>query len=389
MEAVGNLTGGLAHDFNNLLGAIIGNLDLLGDVLPAGSEQAEIAGDALHAALIGADLTRRLLAFARRQPLQPRATDLNDLVGGLSKMLRRILGEQIGFELNLAAEIRSILVDPAQLEAAITNLATNARDAMPRGGRLVIRTRNVELDAEYAAQNTDVAPGSYAEIAVSDTGTGMTPDIASQIFEPFFTTKEEGKGSGLGLSMVFGFVKQSGGHIAVESALGEGTVVRLYLPAADHDLPAEPRTKRAPAFVGGSETILVVEDNERMRGVVVRQLAGLGYRVIAVEEAGAALDLLAHEPSVDLLFSDIVMPGAMDGSELVRAVADRYAGIRILLTSGFSETRLAHDDAMLPGPRLLSKPYRLEELARTIREVLDAPNLQVPSKSPMAGSEIG
>jgi PAS domain S-box-containing protein len=371
MEAVGNLTGGLAHDFNNLLGVIMGNLELLREMVPDDPEVNEVSGDALEAARRGADLTRRLLAFARRQPLRPQHTDVNTLVSRTAKLLTRTLGEQIEFKLTLATDLWSTLIDPAQLEAAITNLATNARDAMPKGGKLAVRTCNAHLDGDYATANWDVVQGDYVMLEVTDSGSGMPLHIVSQIFEPFFTTKEEGKGSGLGLSMVFGFIKQSGGHVTVYSEPGLGSCFRLYLPRNDRSPPMQDEMVVARPAVGGTEIILVVEDNEGMRAVVFKQLNSLGYRVLQAENASAAFDLLAEDRSIDLLFTDIVMPGAMDGSELAREATLRRPNLKVLLSSGFPETRIAALSGSVPVRRLLNKPYSKEELARAVREVLD------------------
>ncbi|MBV9816536.1 MAG: hybrid sensor histidine kinase/response regulator, partial [Alphaproteobacteria bacterium] len=259
MEAIGNLTGGMAHDFNNMLGVVIGNLDLLRDLKGGDSDVDELTREALEAAFRGADLTRRLLAFARQQPLRPQRVDVNELVSGIARLLRRTLGEDIEISLNLAAELGSVVVDPAQLEASLTNLATNARDAMPEGGRLVIVTGNRTLDSDYAAQHTEVVPGDYVMLEVCDTGCGMTPEVIHRIFEPFFTTKARDKGTGLGLSMVFGFIKQSGGHIGVYSEPGIGTTFRLFLPRTTHKAPAVADSNVIPLAHGNGETVLVVE----------------------------------------------------------------------------------------------------------------------------------
>jgi signal transduction histidine kinase len=370
MEAIGNLTGGMAHDFNNLLGIIIGNLDLLRDRQSRDPDADELCGEALSAALRGADLTRRLLAFARRQPLQPARTDVNELIAGLVKLLERTLGEQIRITLDLQPDTWPVVVDPAQLESALTNLATNARDAMSGGGQLIILTGNRSLDADYAAQYPDVQPGDYAMIEVRDTGSGMPSEVASRIFEPFYTTKEEGKGTGLGLSMVFGFMKQSGGHINAYSEVGIGTIFRLFLPHAVSGVEAGPVVLPVALVRGSGETVLAVEDNAGLSRVVVRQLGELGYRVLEAENAQTALRVLESEP-VDLVFTDIVMPGGTSGYELARAVRSRWPAIRIVLTSGFPENNInGGPDA--PNLRLLSKPYRKDELGRLIREVLDS-----------------
>jgi PAS domain S-box-containing protein len=369
MEAVGNLTGGMAHDFNNLLGIIVGNLDLARTgALPDGMR--ELVEDGLRAALRGAELTRRLLAFARRQPLKPERVEINGLVKEILELLSRTLGEAVEIKANLSPEVWPVVIDPAQLEASLANLATNARDAMPTGGRLMIATENRHLDRDYTDQFPDVRPGDYVLIEVSDTGTGIAPDIIGRVFEPFFTTKPQGKGTGLGLSMVFGFVKQSGGHLNVYSELGAGTTFRLYLPRALAGATQEAAESRPDIAPSAGETILVVEDNPGMRRVVVRQLQGLGYRVRDVENGPAALEFLAKE-TADLLFSDVVMPGEMDGYELARRVTARWPRIKIVLTSGFPEAKLNGGFENSLHLRLLSKPYRRDDLARLLRDVLD------------------
>ncbi len=369
MEAIGNLTGGMAHDFNNLLGVIIGNLDLLRDRQKGDPDADELSRDALDAALRGADLTRRLLAFARRQPLQPSRTDVNALIAGIVKLLERMLGEQIQITLDLNPDTWPVVVDPAQLESSLTNLATNARDAMPAGGQLIITTGNRSLDADYALQHAEVQPGDYAMIEVSDSGTGMSPEAATRIFEPFYTTKEPGKGTGLGLSMVFGFIKQSGGHINVYSEVGTGTIFRLYLPRAGVGAEAGGSITPAALVRGSGETVLVVEDNASLRRVVVRQLTELGYRVLEAADAQTALRVIESE-RVDLILTDVVMPGGTSGYDIARAVLSRWPAIKIVLTSGFPENKI-NGDANTPSLPLLSKPYRRDELGRLIRDVLE------------------
>jgi PAS domain S-box-containing protein len=370
MEAIGNLTGGMAHDFNNLLGVIIGSLDLVGPLVAANDEAAELTQEALDAALSGAELTRRLLAFARQQPLRPERIEPNELISGIVRLLRRTLGENIEIRLDLADDLWPVVADPAQLEASLTNLGTNARDAMPRGGRLVIATANRHLDSDYAAAHVEVTPGDYAAIEVTDTGTGMKPEVAERIFEPFYTTKEPGKGTGLGLSMVFGFIKQSGGHINVYSEPGVGTTFRLYLPrvAAERAEALEAPPTTPPHGVG--ESVLVVEDNPRLRRVVMRQLRDLGYQSIEAEGPEAALAALERE-KVDLLFTDMVMPGPLDGIALARHALARWPQIKVLLTSGFPGITLDDQLGSSGGMSLLSKPYRTQELASALRAVLD------------------
>jgi signal transduction histidine kinase len=370
MEAIGSLSGGMAHDFNNLLGVIIANLDLAKEEAGDNDDVQELVGEALTAALRGADLTQRLLAFARRQPLRPSQIDINQLVKSTAGLLQRVLGEDIEISLDLADGVWPVTADPAQLEASLTNLATNARDAMPKGGHVFMTTANRRLDADYAAMHAEVTPGEFAMIEVRDTGTGMPPEIASQIFEPFFTTKEQGKGTGLGLSMVFGFIKQSGGHITVKSEPGAGTTFQLYLPRATTMPTVDDTLKpRRAAERGGGETILVVEDNPAMRRVVTRQLRELGYNVLESDRAAAALDVLQRE-HVDLLFTDIVTPGKLDGVELAHLVRERWPTLKVVLTSGFPQARIDETGELLAGLQLLSKPYRREDLAATLRRAL-------------------
>jgi PAS domain S-box-containing protein len=370
MEAIGNLTGGMAPDFNNFLGIIVGNLDLARERIGGDEELGEIVGEALEAAWRGADLTRRLLAFARRQPLRPALIDVNELVGNTIRLLRRLLGEDVEISLNLAEYIWPVMADPAQLEVSLANLATNARDAMPKGGRLIVATGNRQLDANYAAEHADATEGDFAMIEVSDTGIGMSAEIMSQIFEPFFTTKDVGKGTGLGLSMVFGFLRQSGGHVAVYSEPGVGTTFRLYLPRATaKDAAREVSTQDAVAR-GAGERVLVVEDNPAMRRVVMRQLRELGYCVVECDRAAAALEMLQDEP-VDLMFTDIVMPGGLAGIELARLARERWPGLKVVLTSGFPQARVDGNGELLGTSQLLSKPYRKEALAAALRTALD------------------
>jgi PAS domain S-box-containing protein len=370
MEAVGQLTGGLAHDFNNLLAIIIGNLDMLREIRAEDRVTDELVRDALDSALRGADLTRRLLAFARRQPLQPEPADINEVIGAIVRLLTRTLGENITIELALASHVWPVQIDRAQFEAAIANLATNARDAMPRGGSLLIATQNGRLDEAYAAAHADVASGDYVIIEVSDSGTGMPPEVLTRIFEPFFTTKEQGKGTGLGLSMVFGFMKQSGGHITVYSESDKGTTFRLYLPRLLETRLKSDERQEETTPLGGSETVLVVEDNAGLRRIVVRQLREAGYRVLEAPDAEAAMAIIESPEPIDLLLTDIVMPGAMDGRDLARVAVARRPLIRTLLTSGFPDARWGGASPRTGG-RLLSKPYRKEELRRAVREVLD------------------
>jgi CheY-like chemotaxis protein len=292
-------------------------------------------------------------------------------VTAITKLLRRTLGERIEVTLDLAPDIWPVVADPVQLEAALANLATNARDAMPKGGRLAIATRNERLDEDYAAHHPDVAAGEYALIEVSDTGAGMPPDILSRVFEPFFTTKERGQGTGLGLAMVFGYMKQSGGHVNVYSEVGVGTVFRLYLPRVEGEAESEQAAPSADLPLGRGETVLVVEDNAALRRIAVRQLTELGYGVVEAENAREAVAALERAPGIAVLFTDVVMPGEMDGIELARMAVSLWPEIGVVLTSGFPGTKINGDHTH--AARLLSKPYRKEELARALRDAIDGP----------------
>jgi PAS domain S-box-containing protein len=371
MEAIGNLTGGMAHDFNNGLGVIVGNLDLLGDLVKADQTATELCDEARDGALRCADRIRLLLAFARRQALSPQHTDVNALAERTVKVLGRTLSDDIALTLHLDPTLPPAVADPAQLEAALTNLTNNARDAMPKGGRLDITTKIAELDAQYAALHPGANPGMYVLIEVSDTGVGMAPEIIDRIFEPFFTTKEAGLGTGLGLSMVFGFAKQSGGHLAVYSEPGLGSTFRIYLPRTHGGEVAAAASPDRRSVVGGSETVLVVEDNAPLRLATGRQLAALGYQIREAAHGAAALVILSGGDRVDLLFTDVAMPGTMDGRDLALQAMHLRRGLKVLLTSGFLGVRGA--DQRMADRRFpqLSKPYGHDELARMVREVLD------------------
>ena len=371
LEAVGQLIGGVAHDFNNLLTVIIGNADLLVGELHDDPEQRELAETTLSAAQSAADVTRRLLAFARRQPLEPRLTDVNALVTGMETLLRRSLGEHIEIELSRMAGLWPALVDAAQLEAAILNLAINGRDAMPSGGRLTIELANWTVDRETAERQLDFQPGPYVVVTVSDTGTGIDPAILEHVFDPFFTTKGIGRGTGLGLSMVFGFAKQSGGHVAIDSEVGRGTKLRIFLPRGIEGLDAATVGPVSNA-AGGAETILLVEDDALVRHYAHDQLVALGYRVFVATNGPEALDVVRHRADVDLLFTDIVMPGGLNGRELASRARELRPGLAILFTSGYSEDAIVHDGRLDPGLLLLSKPYPRADLARSIRQALMA-----------------
>ena len=374
VRALGELTGGMAHDFNNLLGVIILNLDVAQRMLVGSDPMQKLIVNALAAARSGAGLIRSLLAFARRQPLVPVRIVLNEQVSSMHNLLSRTLGEDIEIVVRCAPDLWPVIADPSQVEACIMNLATNARDAMPKGGRLVIATSNQSLDADHAKRMPSAAPGDYAVLAVSDTGVGMTPGVMARAFEPFFSTKEVGKGTGLGLSMVFGFAQQSGGHVSIHSAPGVGTTIRLYLPRApngsDTEAPAKSQNPSS-SEQGHGETVLVVEDDPALRQAVVQQLAALNYRVTESTSAPAALRSL-EKKKVDLVFSDVVMPGGIDGFEFVQQAGARWPEVRTLLTSGFSERQAGRNPNETTAPtRLLSKPYDLGQLARAVREALD------------------
>jgi two-component system, cell cycle sensor histidine kinase and response regulator CckA len=369
MESVGHLTGGMAHDFNNLLTVILGNLDIAS--ARTEGDTRRMIRNALQAAELGATLIQRLLAFSRRQALAPQPLDANALVSGLEDLLRRTLGEHIEIDLRLNAELWPMLADKGQVESALLNLAVNARDAMPRGGKLTIETLNAHLDEAYAARNSDVRPGDYVMLAVTDTGSGMTPEVLERAMEPFFTTKEVGKGSGLGLSMIYGFAKQSQGHMKIYSEAGHGTTVRLYLPRPATDMPAAATVKPAILDLAPrGETILTVEDDAGVRNLAISQLTGLGYKVIEAANGPQALKILDSDQKIDLLFTDVVMPGGMTGKTLAGLAKAKRPGLKVLFTSGYTENTIVHHGRLDAGVHFLAKPYKLESLARKIREAL-------------------
>ncbi|MCG5241250.1 response regulator [Azospirillum doebereinerae] len=369
MESIGQLTGGVAHDFNNLLQVVSGNLQLLmRDV--AGNERAERrVSNALAGVGRGAKLASQLLAFGRRQALEPKVVNIGRFVTGMDDMLRRSIGEAIEVEVVVSGGLWNTLVDPVQVENALLNLAINARDAMDGDGRLTIEVGNAFLDDSYARNHADLVPGQYVMLAVTDTGSGMTPEVMAQVFEPFFSTKPEGKGTGLGLSMVYGFVKQSGGHVKLYSELGQGTTVKLYFPrvAQTEDVMAPLAT--GPA-TGGTETVLVAEDDEGVRATVVEMLGELGYRVLTAKDAAGALTVIESGVPIDLLFTDVVMPGPLRSPDLARKARERQPGIAVLFTSGYTENAIVHGGRLDAGVELLSKPYSREALARKLRHVL-------------------
>ncbi|MFO1123668.1 MAG: PAS domain S-box protein [Hyphomicrobiales bacterium] len=384
MEAIGQLTGGLAHDFNNLLTVIIGNLELLEGKLPDDRSTKRLS-EAITAARKGSDLTRQMLAFARKQVLEPREVQLNDLVTDLAPLLSRTIGEMVQLKVAVMDGEPKAIIDPSQLESAILNLAINARDAMPKGGHLTIETQPVYLDQAYATKFPEVTPGHYVLVAVSDTGAGMSAELLERVFQPFFTTKTQGKGSGLGLSMVYGFIKQSGGHISIYSEVGHGTAVKMYLPrkfapgeavpdvagvASVSDAPAEIADLDVPA--ARKPKILVVEDQEAVRAVACGFLEDFGYDIVEAEDGLQALAKLQETPDIDLMFSDVVMPGGLNGFDLAQAARGIRPDLKIVHTSGYPKGAMVHQEE----PRfregfIIMKPYRREDLQKIVRDALE------------------
>jgi PAS domain S-box-containing protein len=369
METIGKLTGGVAHDFNNLLQVVSGNLQLVAKDVPADSKAATRIANALAGVSRGAKLASQLLAFGRRQALEPKVVNLTRLVREIDDMLRRAIGDGIEVETVVGGGLWNTLIDPGKVENAILNLAINARDAMEGQGRLTIELGNALLDDDYARKHEEVSPGQYVMLAVTDTGVGMPPELLEKVFEPFFSTKAEGRGSGLGLSMVYGFVKQSGGHIKIYSEVGHGTTVKLYLPRAMGAEDVEVAVDLGAA-IGGPETILVVEDDADVRHTVIEMLSDLGYRVLRASDADSALSVIESGVPIDLLFTDVVMPGALKSPELARRASERLPDIAVLFTSGYTENAIVHGGRLDPGVELLGKPYTREQLARKLRHVL-------------------
>jgi PAS domain S-box-containing protein len=369
MEAVGQLTGGIAHDFNNLLLVITGNLELLEPRL--GAEEKALLKEAQDAAALGSKLTDQLLTFARRRHMDVRVIQLNDLIVGIIDMLRRTLGEHIALSTLLARDVWATRADPGQFQSAIVNMAVNARDAMPKGGKLVIETRNMILDGHHTDFHPELIPGEYVQLSISDTGAGIPPEVRDRVFEPFFTTKEKGRGTGLGLAMVYGFVKQSGGHVTIYSEVGHGTTINLYLPCADGAPvgPAYDRIKRT-ADPHARETILVVEDDERVRQLTITRLKLIGYQVLAASDGPKALDILRRSDSVDLVFTDLIMPGGLSGREVATRARELKPGIKVLLTSGYAEELVHGDDLHREQLKVLRKPYHQADLVAALRDVL-------------------
>jgi signal transduction histidine kinase len=367
MKALGQLTGGIAHDFNNLLGVIIGSVEFLMDAVRDSPEHTELAREILNSALSGSLLTRRLLAVARNQPLRPQRVDLNALLQDNVAMLRRTLGEAIHIEATRSPDLWCTSADPSQIGDALLNLALNARDAMPQGGRLTIEAANFHLDARSTAPYSELRNDDYVVLTVADTGVGMPEAVLRQAVEPFFTTKPPSAGSGLGLSMAYGFAKQSGGHLDIASAVGVGTKVRLYLPRAAQDATAAPHASRAaPADPGGTEAILLVDDNQHLTAITRRHLAALGYTVASASSGPSALTILESDQPVDLLFTDVVMPEGMSGHQLAATARRLRPGLRVLFATGYAG--VSEPD----GQHLLHKPYDRRDLARAVRTALDA-----------------
>ncbi|MEX0693778.1 MAG: ATP-binding protein [Rhodospirillales bacterium] len=371
MEAVGLLTGGVAHDFNNLLTVIIGNTEAVLASLDKDSDQYRLVSMIGNAGTRAADLTQRLLAFSRRQPLDPRAVDVNALITDLEPLLRRTLGEQYDISFICHDGIDNALVDPGQLQNAIINLAVNARDAMPKGGSLTVTTAEVLIDQDYIETHVYAEPGRYVMVSVGDTGEGMTEEVRSRAFEPFFTTKDVGQGTGMGLSMIYGFIKQSQGHVIIYSEPGEGTEVKMYLPCAAGSAAPQSGNKTKELLDDGTERILVVEDDMMVRELTVSSLTSLGYDVTAVADGASALALLEVDTSFDLLLSDVILGGDMNGRQVADAARKALPGLKVLYMSGYTENVIVHQGRLDPGERLLSKPFRLADLAEKVRRALD------------------
>jgi signal transduction histidine kinase len=373
MEAVGRLAGGVAHDFNNLLTAILGCADLVLETLTAAAPEREEIEEIRKAALRAADLTRQLLAFSRQQVIAPTVLNPNEVVADMDKLLRRLLGEDVELRTVLASDLATVKADPNQLEQVLLNLAVNARDAMPNGGKLTIETQNLELDQEYVRGHLSAQPGPYVMLAVSDTGVGMDAATQARIFEPFFTTKEKGKGTGLGLATVYGIVKQSGGWIWVYSEPGQGTTFKVYLPRVEEAVAPAAPSPPPPMSMRGSETVLVVEDDGTIRNLVQKVLKANGYTVLVAASGGDAEPVAGqHEGPIHLLVTDVVLPG-LNGREVARRLTAARPGIRVLYLSGYTDDAIVHHGVLEPGVAFLQKPFALAALSRKVREVLDSP----------------
>jgi len=379
MEAVGHLTGGIAHDFNNILTVITGLIDILAEAVEHDAALSSVTKMISDAAFRGAEVTKHLLAFSRQQPLQPREANLNTLVQDTARLLRPSLGEQFEIDTALEPDAWPAFIDPSHMSTALLNLAVNARDAMPDGGKLMLETSNVILDEVYAAANPDVRAGEYVMVAVSDTGGGIPAAIRDKVFEPFFTTKDTGKGTGLGLSMVYGFIKQSNGHLKIYSEEGHGTSIKLYLPRSSGDMidvePPAPVDTR-----GGNESILVVEDDPLVRNYVSAQLEQLGYRTMVTANGPEALAAVDKGFACDVLFTDVIMSGGMNGRQVADAVIAKLPSVRVLFTSGYTEDAIFHHGRLDPDVTLLPKPYRKSDLARMVRQVLAQPPASAAAK---------
>jgi PAS domain S-box-containing protein len=373
MEAVGQLTGGIAHDFNNLLLVIAGNLELLEPRL-ANEDARALIKDAQEAAALGSKLTDQLLTFARRRHMDAHIIQVNDLVVSITDMLRRTLGEHITLSTSLARDLWPTRVDPGQFQSAIVNMAVNARDAMPEGGKLVVETRNIELDADHASYQPELQAGQYVQLSISDNGVGMEREVRDRVFEPFFTTKEKARGTGLGLAMVYGFVKQSGGHVTIYSEPGVGTTINLYFPRSDAAVPGAVSAKGAAASdAEARETVLVVEDDNRVRQLTIKRLKLIGYQVLEASDGPTALEILQRGAAVDLLFTDLIMPGGLSGREVARRARVLKPGIKVLLTSGYAEELVHGDDLQRERLKVLRKPYQQADLVAILREILASP----------------
>jgi len=375
LDAIGHLTGGVAHDFNNLLTVIIGNLETAQRQLESWTEGAQVKlarrlNNAMQGAQRAATLTKRLLAFSRQQPLNPVPLDVNRVLNGLAEFLRRALGEDVSLEIVGGGGVWPVEADPAELEAAVLNLALNARDAMPNGGKLTIEASNSYLDEAYCKQNGDVRPGQYVQIAVTDTGSAMSKEVVERAFEPFFTTKQSGQGTGLGLSQVYGFVKQSGGHVKIYSEIGEGTTIKVYLPRFAGKSVASEEVKCEPSRGRSGECVMVVEDDADVRSYVVETLRTLGYSVLEAADAEEALQMLRENKSVNLLLTDVVMPG-MNGRKLAEEAKQHQTALKVLYMTGYSRNAIVHQGRLDPGVELLQKPLTSEQLAAAVRKVLD------------------
>jgi PAS domain S-box-containing protein len=385
MESLGKLTGGVAHDFNNILQIIGGNLELLEPIVRRDESGKRRLHTAINAVDHGAKLCSQLLAYGRRQPLKPAVTNLAGLLRSMDEMLRRALGEMIEVETVIAGGLWNTVVDPHPLENVILNIAINSRDAMKDGGKLTIELGNANLDDHYVATQPDLPAGQYVMLAISDTGTGMTPDIVQKAFDPFFTTKPEGEGTGLGLSMAYGFVKQSGGHVKIYSEAGHGTTIKIYLPRSYENEAELPSRLKGPV-IGGTETILVVEDDLNVQATVVEMLAEFGYRVLKANEGQSALAILSSGVHIDLLFTDVVMPGPVRSTELARQAKQMLPDLCVLFTSGYTQNGIIHGGRLDPGVELLSKPYRRDDLARKVRQIFGERQTAIPASTTSVGT---